>query len=75
VRVSGGVFNPPAGILPENILKILGISGIVLAASLGLNGYKYGAAYAVYRALIRCVPLAAAPIQSKLQPRILNKRR
>jgi hypothetical protein len=41
VRVSGGVFDPPTGILPENILKILGISAVVPAASLGLNHNKY----------------------------------
>jgi hypothetical protein len=48
VRVSGGVYYPPTGILPENILKILGISAVVPAASLGLNSIKYGAAYAQY---------------------------
>lgn len=41
VRVLGGFYDPPAGILPENILKIMGISAIVPAASLGLNNYKH----------------------------------
>jgi hypothetical protein len=60
VRVSGGVFDPPAGILPENILKILGISAVVPAASLGLNSYKYGTAHAAYIDSI-AVPLASSP--------------
>jgi hypothetical protein len=55
VRVLGGVFDPPTGILPENILKILGISALVPAASLGLNSYKYGDAYI---ASIGVAPLA-----------------
>jgi hypothetical protein len=55
VRVLGWVFDPPTGILPENILKILGISAIVPAASSGLNSYKYGA---VNIASIGVAPLA-----------------
>jgi hypothetical protein len=37
--------SPPTGILPENILKILGISAVVPAASLGLNHNKYRAVH------------------------------
>jgi hypothetical protein len=43
LRVSGGVFDPPDGILPANILKLLGISAVVPAVSVGINFYKYGA--------------------------------
>jgi hypothetical protein len=50
VRLSGGVYDPPTGILPENILKILAISAVVPAASLGLNFNKYGATYKNYKA-------------------------
>jgi hypothetical protein len=45
VRLSGGEYDPPSGILPENILKILAISAVVPAASLGLNFNKYRTAY------------------------------
>jgi hypothetical protein len=49
VRFSGGVYYPPTGILPENILKILGISAVVPAASLGLNHNKYRAVHIASR--------------------------
>jgi hypothetical protein len=49
IRVSGGVFEPPSGILPENILKLFGISAVVPAASIGLNHTKYGPAHNAVR--------------------------